>query len=143
MAIRDSHLTPRASKKKKGRGQKVAGVGAEDFILWVPPISRHSPDMEEEKEEDDDDMSGLVHNFAARNRKRDVILEQTADVVPKVARGSSQPCPDGGSKVQAIFISGSPEMSLNDQPAMGNVTFKESRGAPSVPAALQVVHPPE
>ena len=95
MAIRDSRLAPRASKKRKERRQKVAGAGAEDFILWVPPISHRSPD----KEEKEDDMFGLVHNFSTQKRKRDVILEQAADAVPEVARGSSQPRPDEGSEV--------------------------------------------
>ena len=34
-------------------------------------------------------MSGLVHNFAARKWKRDAMLEQSANVVPKAAKGSS------------------------------------------------------
>ena len=72
-------------------------------------------------------MSSLVHNFAARKRKRDTILEQAVDAVPEVARGLSQPGPDGGSEVQAIVISGSLEMSLNDQPITGNITLEESR----------------
>ena len=38
LEINDSRLAPRASKKKKGTlgRHKVAGAGAEDFILWVP-----------------------------------------------------------------------------------------------------------
>ena len=32
-------------------------------------------------------MSGLVHNFAARKRKRDASLEQAANALPEVARG--------------------------------------------------------
>ena len=142
LAIKDSRLTPRASKKKKGRCQKVAEAGAEDFIPWVPPISRRSPNREEEEEEEDD-MSGLVHNFAARKRKRDVILEHAADATPEVARGSSQPGSDGGSEVQAIIILGLPEMSLNDQPVTGNVTLEESREASLVLATLRVVYAPE
>ena len=38
--------------------------------------------------------------------------------------------------MQAIVISGSLEMSLNDQPAMGNVTLEEFREASLVPAAF-------
>ena len=110
---KDSRLAPRASKKKKGRRQKVAEARAEDFIPRVSPISRRSPNREEEEEEEDD-MSGLVHNFVARKRKRDASLEQAADAAPEVAGGSGQPCSDGGLKVQAIVISGSPETSLND-----------------------------
>ena len=70
----------------------------EDFIPWVPPIFHCSPDREEEKEEEDD-MSGLVHNFTARKRKRYVGLEQAVNATPEVAGGSGQPCPDGGSEV--------------------------------------------
>ena len=49
--------------------------------MWVPPISYRSPDRDE-KEEEEDNMSGLVHNFSARKRKRDAILEQAANAVP-------------------------------------------------------------
>ena len=142
MVIKDSHLAPRALKKNKGRRQKVVGAGPEDFILWVPPISRRSLNREEEEEEEDG-MSDLAYNFASRKRKRDAILEQAVDVVPEVVRGSSQPGPDGGSEVQAIVISGSLKMSLNDQPVTRNVTMEESREASPVPATLQVVHPPK
>ena len=45
--------------------------------------------------------------------------------------------------MHAIVISSSPKTSLNDQPAMGNVTLEESREASQFPASLQVVHPPE
>ena len=66
LAIKDSRPDPQVSKKKKRtlRRQKVAGAGVEDFIPWIPPIFRRSPDLEEEKEEHK--MSGLIHNFAAR-----------------------------------------------------------------------------
>ena len=45
--------------------------------------------------------------------------------------------------MQAIVISSSLEMGLNDQPALGNITLAESREASPVPAAIQVVNPPE
>ena len=61
-------------------------------------------------------MSGLVHNFATRKWKRDVGLEQAVDATPKVVGGSGQPCPDRGSEVQTIVISGSPQIGLNNQP---------------------------
>ena len=88
-------------------------------------------------------MSGLIHNFYARKRKRDASLEQVVDAVLEVVGGSGQPCQDGGLEVQYIVISGSPEMGLNDQLALGNVTLVESKEAFPVPAAIQVVHPPE
>ena len=135
MARKDSRLASQASKRKKGSRQKFAGAGAKDFIPWVLQISRRSSDREEEQEEEDD-MSGLIHNFSALKWKRDASLEQAADAVPEVAGGIGQPCPDGGSEVQAIVISGSPEMGLNNQSAMGNVTLVKSREAPPVPAAF-------
>ena len=45
--------------------------------------------------------------------------------------------------MRAIFISGSPEMGLNDQPAPENVALVESREAFPAPAVIQVVHPLE
>ena len=45
--------------------------------------------------------------------------------------------------MQAIVISGSPKMGLNDQPSLENVTLVESKEASPVPAAIQVVHPPK
>ena len=88
MEIKDSRPAPQALKKKKGtlRRQKVVGAGAEDFIPWLPPISRRSSDRGEKEE--DNKMFGLVHNFAARKRKRDASLKQAADAVPELARGS-------------------------------------------------------
>ena len=142
LVIKDSRLAPRLSKKREGRRQKVAEAGVEDFIPWVTPISRCSPNREEEDDEKDE-MFGLVHNFAARKRKRDSILEQAASAVPEAVGGSSQSGPDGGSEVQAIVILGSLDMSMNDQPTTGDVSMEEPREASPVPATLQVVHPPE
>ena len=70
-------------------------------------------------------------------------LEKAADAIPEVAGGSGQPRLDEGSEVQAIVISGSPEMGLNDQLALENITLAESREASPIPAAIQVVHLPE
>ena len=66
-----------------------------------------------------------------------------ADAPPEVVRGSGQPRSDEGSEVQAIVISRSPEMGLNDHPTLENVTLVESREASPIPASIQVVHPPE
>ena len=88
-------------------------------------------------------MSSLIHNFPTRKRKRDAILEQGANAPSEVVGGSGQPRLDECSEVQAIVISGSPKMGLNDQPALENITLVESREASPVPAAIQVVHPPE
>ena len=131
-----SRPTPQASKKKKGtlRRQKVVGAETEDFIPWVPPISRRSLDWE--KVEEEDGMSDLIHNFAAWKRKRDASLEQATCAILEVAGGSGLPRSDEGSEVQAIVISGSPEMGLNDHPALENVTLVESKEASPVPAAI-------
>ena len=88
-------------------------------------------------------MLDLIHNFVARKRKRDAGLEQAADAIPEVDGGSDQPHLEEGSEVQAIVISGLPEMGLNEQPALENVTLEESREASPVPTAIHVVHPPE
>ena len=143
MAIKDSRPAPQASKKKKRtlKRQKVVEAGVEDFIPWIPPISRRSPDLEEE--EGEDDMSGLIHDFTTQKQKRDAMRGQTTGTSPEVARGSSWSGSDEGSKVQAIVISGLPEMGLNDQSAPENVTLVESREASLVLAAIQVIHPPE
>ena len=99
MAVKDSRPAPQASKKKKGtlRRWKVTGEGAEDFIPWIPPISRRSLDLE--KEEEEDEMSSLIHNYAARKLKQDAILKQGADALFEVVGGSGQPRLDEGSEV--------------------------------------------
>ena len=109
----------------------------EDFVPLVPPISSHPPDWEEE--EDEGEMSNLVHNFTARKRKRDASFKRVADAIPEVAGGE-------GPDVQAIFILGSPEMGLNDQPYLEKATLVESGEASPTSAAIQmiqVIHPLE
>ena len=49
-----------------------------------------------------------------------------ADAIPEVAGGE-------GSNVQAIVISSSPEMGLNDQPTLENSTLVESGEASPTP----------
>ena len=74
-------------KRKKGTfgQQKVPGAGVENFVPWVSPISSHLSDWEEEEE--GDEMSDLVHNFAARKRKRDASFKRAVDAIPEVAGG--------------------------------------------------------
>ena len=81
-------------------------------------------------------MSDLVHNFATRKRKHDAIFKWVAAAIPEVARGE-------GLDLQAIVISGSPEMRLNDQPALKNATLVESGEASPTPTMIQVIHPPK
>ena len=45
--------------------------------------------------------------------------------------------------MQAIVISGSPKMGLNDQSALENAIFVESGEASPTPAAIQVIHLPK
>ena len=44
------HLAPQASKKGRQalKQSKALGVGVEDFVPWVPPISSRPPAKEEE-----------------------------------------------------------------------------------------------
>ena len=130
-----SRPTPQALKRRKGmpRRQKVPGARVEDFVPWVPPISSHPPNWEEEEKEDE--MSDLVHNFAARKQKHDASFKRVADAIADVAGGE-------GSDLQEIVISGSPEMGLNDHPALENATLVESGEASPTPSVIQVIHPP-
>ena len=138
-----SHPTPQASKKKNGtfRRQKVAGAKVEDFIPWVPPISRRPPKWEEKEEEDE--MCHLIHAYVARKHKREDSSKQVADAISEVAGGSGQSLSDEGSKVQVIIILGLLEMGLNDQPDSKNVALAESREASPAPTTIQMVYPPE
>ena len=56
-----------------------------------------------------------------------------ADAIPEVAGGE-------GSDVQAIVISGFPEMGLNDKSALKNATLVELGEASPILAAIQVIH---
>ena len=94
------------------RHQNVVGARVEDFVPWVPPISSHPLDWKEEEEEDE--MSNLIHNFAARKWKRDPSFKKAANAIPGVAGGLGQSRSDEGSGEQAIILSSSPEMGLND-----------------------------
>ena len=107
VARKGSRPAPQVSKKRKrtSERQKVPGAGVGDFVPWVPLISSHPPDLEEEEEEEE--MSDLVHNFAARKRKRDVSFKRVVDAILEVAGGE-------GPDVQAIVISGSLQMGSSD-----------------------------
>ena len=84
----------------------------EDFVPWVPSTSSR-PAREEEEEEDE--MANFGHNFAARKRKRGATFKKalvaTSDVAGEV---SHQPSGEN-SNVQAIVVSGSPEMGFHGQ----------------------------
>ena len=94
---------------------RAPGVGVEDFVPWVSPISSRPPTSEEE--EDEDDMADLVHNFSARKCKRGASFKRTTDATPKVV-GEADQHPYGESlDVQAIVVSNSPEMGFHGQSA--------------------------
>ena len=58
------------------------------------------------------------------------------DAILEVAGGE-------GLDVHAIFISGSPEMGLNDKLALENATLVELGEASPTLATIQVIHPPK
>ena len=105
-------LTPQASKKGRRalKRSKELGAGVEDFIPWVPPTSSH-PAREEEEEEDE--MTDFVHNFTARKRKRGSTLKRALVATSDVAGDASRQPSGENSNVQAIVVSGSPEMGLH------------------------------
>ena len=101
-----------------------------DFIPWVRPESSWLVDLEEEEEEEE--MTGLLDSYAAKKRKRRESSKRELDQ----AEGSNQLITDGGSEMQAIVISGSPEMGLSDQLDPEDVTPGEPRGFALIPPAL-------
>ena len=108
-----------------------------DFIPWVRPESSLPIVLEEEEEEEE--MTGLLDRYVARKRKRQESVEREADQT----EGSNRPSTDGGSKMQAIIISGSPEMGSSDQSGPDGVALGELREVTPIPLALQVIHPPD
>ena len=80
-------------------------------------------------------MTGLLDRYAARKRKQQENIERGSDVVPDQAEESSWPATDGGSEVQAIIISASPETSSSDRPGTRDAALGESgEAAPTLPA---------
>ena len=74
-------------------------------------------------------MSDLVHNFATWKRKCDASFKRVVDAILEVAGGE-------GPDLQAIIISGSPEMGSNDLPDLENATLVESGEASPIPVAI-------
>ena len=109
--------------RKKGTGwvKSTPRAQVEDFIPWVHlEPSRPSASKEEEEEKE---MTGLVDRYATRKRKRYEDAEREADQV----KGSNRLPTDGGSEMQAIVISASPEMSSNDQLGPEGIAHAEPR----------------
>ena len=104
---------PQASKKER---LKAPGARVEDFISWVSPTS--SRPLAREEEEEEDEMVDLVHNFAARKRKRGATYKWATVATPDVAGEASRQPSGESSDVQAIVISGSPKMGFHGQSAL-------------------------
>ena len=60
----------------------------EDFIPWASPTS--SSPLAREEEEEEDKMVDLVHNFAARRRKRGATFKWATVSTPDVAGEASR-----------------------------------------------------
>ena len=86
-------------------------------------------------------MTGLLDCYAPRKRKRQLSFGSESDIAPAQAAGPSQPAVEGGSKVQAIIISGSPESGPIYQTEPARVARIESKEADQVLSALQVIPP--
>ena len=125
-------------KRKGAVGQRNApGSKGEDFIPWVSGKPEDFQDLEEEEREER--MTGLLDRYAARKRKRQLSSSTESD--PAQAVGSNPPASEGGSKMQAIVIPGSPEPGATNQTEPVEVAPIESKEADSVPSTLQVIHP--
>ena len=84
-------------------------------------------------------MTGVLDLYAARKRKWQVVSSSESD--PAQAPGSSLPTSEGGLKMQAIVIPGSPEPGVADQAEPAGVARIESQETDPAPSALQVIHP--
>ena len=106
---------PRVVKNRwKGAyGQRNAPWSkGEDFVPWVSVEHEGLQDLEEEEQEER--MTGLIDRYAARKMKRQLSSSSEYDIAPAQTAGPSQPTIEGGSKVQAIIIPGSPESGPSD-----------------------------
>ena len=80
-------------------------------------------------------MTGLLDRYASRKRKRQEDAEREADRV----EGLNWLPTDGGSEMQEIVISGSPETGSNYQSGPEDIARGEPRESTLIPLALQVV----
>ena len=90
-------------------------------------------------------MTGLLDRYATRKRKRQLSSGSESDIAPAQAAGPNQPVAKGGSKVQVIIISSSPESrpTYQMEPEMEptGVARIDSKEVDPVPSALQVILP--
>ena len=87
---------PRVVKVKRKRALKsrnAPGSGCENFIPWVPDDTDGPQDLEEEERMER--MVGLLDNYAARKRKRQVSSSGESDAAPVQSAEPSQPAADG------------------------------------------------
>ena len=112
-AKQGSRCTPQASKKGRRVPErlKMPGAGVEDFVPWVSLIS--SRPLARKEEEEENKMADLFHNFDARKRKRGANFKRATGATFEVASEASQQSSGESSDVQAIIVSGSPEMSFH------------------------------
>ena len=108
-----SRPAPQASKKGRRvpERRRAPGMGVEDFVPWVAPISSRPPASEEEEEEDG--MADLVHNFDVWKRKRGASFKRATDATPEVVGEADQQPTGGGSKEQAIVVMDSLEIGFH------------------------------
>ena len=108
-----------------------------DFVPWVRPESSRPLDLEEEEKEEE--MTGLLDRYAAKKQK----WQKSSKREPDQAEGSNRLATDGDSEIQAIIISGSPEMGSSDRPGLEDDALGEPREVTLILPALEVIHPPD
>ena len=123
-------LDPQVSKKgrRASEQRRPLGMGVEDFVPWVAPISSLPPASEEEEEEDE--MADLIHNFSAWKHKRGARFNRTADVTSKAIGVAGQHSAGGGSGEQAIVVMDSLEMGFHSQPAVETAHLSDLEEVP-------------
>ena len=111
--IKDSHPAPQASKKGRRvpERRRALGVGVEDFVPWVAPIS--SRPLASKEEEEEDEMADLVQNFGARKCKQGASFKLETDATPEVVGEADHHPTGGGSEEQVIAVMDSPEMGFH------------------------------
>ena len=75
---------------------------------------------------------GIARSLCRQESKRKEEAEREAERT----EGSVRPPTDGGSKIQTIVISASPEMGSNDQPGLKYIAHAEPREEAPIPSAL-------
>ena len=121
--------------------RKAPRAGVEDFFPWVTPISSLPPVSEEEEQEDK--MADPIHNFGARKRKQGASFKGAADVTAELADDAGQPASGEDLDMQAIVISGLPEMGFHGQLALETTLSVDSGEVTPAHAEVREDNPPE